>query len=288
MASAAPAGSSSPKKSSAAEEGLKLMAQLVQNLVSRVASAQFREPVDWRAMDLDDYPKVVKRPMDLGTVRRKLEQVEYRCTDECAEDLRLIWANCKAYLDEPGHPVYKQAVALEKRFEERYAKIPAHLRVPMKDEEEVKAVSDGDKRKFAIGIRRLTTDELCALVHKLDERCPDALEKKGADIEIKLDAIDSRTFRELLHAMANALPKASDGECNKCNYGGTSGSERDEGEWEGRGRAGSAASAGGGRRRAGSGAGAGAAGREQRPRRGRGRGRGAGNAKHGGRGVRAG
>lgn len=28
----------------------------------------FREPVAWKEWGLDDYPKIIKQPMDLGTI----------------------------------------------------------------------------------------------------------------------------------------------------------------------------------------------------------------------------
>ena len=35
----------------------------------------FNVPVDWRALGLDDYPIIVRRPMDLGTVLKRLQAV---------------------------------------------------------------------------------------------------------------------------------------------------------------------------------------------------------------------
>ena len=37
----------------------------------------FTEPVDHVALGLPDYPSIVKHPMDLGTVAKKLENNEY-------------------------------------------------------------------------------------------------------------------------------------------------------------------------------------------------------------------
>jgi bromodomain-containing factor 1 len=34
-------------------------------------------PVDWKAWNLPDYPIIVKRPMDLGTIRKKLKKSAY-------------------------------------------------------------------------------------------------------------------------------------------------------------------------------------------------------------------
>ena len=38
----------------------------------------FREPVNWRELGLDDYPKIVKKPMALSDVKSKLLGGQYR------------------------------------------------------------------------------------------------------------------------------------------------------------------------------------------------------------------
>ncbi len=42
------------------------MLKLVLALMSRPESLAFKDPVDWRGLGLDDYPSIVKCPMDLG------------------------------------------------------------------------------------------------------------------------------------------------------------------------------------------------------------------------------
>lgn len=60
-------------------------------------SMEFRQPVDFKALGLHDYLDVVKKPMDLGTVQRKLNANEYRIVEECLDDIQIIWDNCKLY-----------------------------------------------------------------------------------------------------------------------------------------------------------------------------------------------
>ena len=57
----------------------------------------FREPVDWQALGLFDYPQVIKKPMDLGLVKKKLNEGKYKTIHDAADDIRLIWKNCMAY-----------------------------------------------------------------------------------------------------------------------------------------------------------------------------------------------
>ena len=43
------------------EEALRRMAKLVSSLMARNDCGPFREPVDWRGLELWDYPKIIKK-----------------------------------------------------------------------------------------------------------------------------------------------------------------------------------------------------------------------------------
>ena len=76
------------------EEPLKRMMKIVNQLITHPDSTPFREPVDWRGLELFDYPQIIEKMMDLGTVKRKLERRAYNSAWECAQDIRLVWNNC--------------------------------------------------------------------------------------------------------------------------------------------------------------------------------------------------
>lgn len=48
-------------------------------------------------MNLNDYPTIVKHPMDLGTVEKRLKNEKYKFVEEFLDDVQLIWDNCKLY-----------------------------------------------------------------------------------------------------------------------------------------------------------------------------------------------
>ena len=54
-------------------------------------------PVDWQALNLVDYPLIVKEPMDLGTVRKKVSLGQYEHVEDALEDIQLVWGNAKTY-----------------------------------------------------------------------------------------------------------------------------------------------------------------------------------------------
>ena len=73
------------------------MLKIVCSILSRNESLVFREPVDWKGMGLWDYPEIVKDPMDLGTIKKKIENDEYEAVEDIANDIRLVWSNCMLY-----------------------------------------------------------------------------------------------------------------------------------------------------------------------------------------------
>lgn len=215
------------------EEALRRMAKLVNWLFNKPDAAPFTEPVDWRSMELFDYPKIVKKPMDLGTVKRKLDRDQYVDIEECAQDIRLIWNNCKMY-NADGSDFYLLASSLSKRFEERYQKILAEYDASHgtgasdtmvgkqkkkrgggggkeTDADTTSGGSDANldiKMAFASKLFQLSGMELGHVLKIIDLKCPKALEQpdpspvrksqtEAASVEINVDKLDSRTFAEL-------------------------------------------------------------------------------------------
>ena len=50
-----------------------------------------------KAYGLLDYPTLIKKPMDLGTVNSKLNDGQYLYVEDMIDDIQLIWDNCKTY-----------------------------------------------------------------------------------------------------------------------------------------------------------------------------------------------
>lgn len=63
-----------------------------------------------------DYFQVVKRPMDLGTIRDRLEKGEvYKKVKQVLEDVALVWSNCRLYNDD-GDPIMELLQCVESSF----------------------------------------------------------------------------------------------------------------------------------------------------------------------------
>ncbi|KAG5896493.1 hypothetical protein JTB14_005870 [Gonioctena quinquepunctata] len=83
----------------------------------------FYQPVDAALLGLHDYHDIIKRPMDFGTVKQKMDSREYRTPQDFAADVRLIFTNCYKY-NPSDHDVVAMARKLQDVFEVKFAKIP--------------------------------------------------------------------------------------------------------------------------------------------------------------------
>ena len=88
----------------------------------------FHKAVDWRTLNIPDYPKIVKNPMDMQTIADKLGGFDAKCKEspreyksplEFRDDLRLIFDNCRLY-NPVGHDVRIMGDALADLFEKKW------------------------------------------------------------------------------------------------------------------------------------------------------------------------
>ncbi|CAJ1059746.1 bromodomain testis-specific protein-like isoform X5 [Xyrichtys novacula] len=83
----------------------------------------FHAPVDAVALGLHDYCDIIKQPMDLSTIKKKMDHREYANAKEFAADIRLMFSNCYKY-NPPAHEVVYMARKLQEVFEDRFLKVP--------------------------------------------------------------------------------------------------------------------------------------------------------------------
>ncbi|KAL7891139.1 hypothetical protein AOLI_G00006150 [Acnodon oligacanthus] len=88
----------------------------------------FYKPVDAEGLGLHDYHDIIHEPMDLSTIKKKMDNREYADASQFAADVRLMFSNCYKY-NPPTHEVVAMARKLQDVFESRFAKIPDELRV---------------------------------------------------------------------------------------------------------------------------------------------------------------
>jgi len=92
-----------------------LKTTIIKAMIKHNHSWPFVKPVNTITLGLPDYHKLIKQPMDLATVKRRLDNNYYWCGKECINDINLMFTNCYMY-NKPGEDVTVMANSLEKFF----------------------------------------------------------------------------------------------------------------------------------------------------------------------------
>jgi len=119
---------SSMKNLKSSNEGLRKAFKIVMILKKNTNGEPFLRPVDPIALNIPDYPSIIKEPMDLGTVEKNLLNGFYKTHMEFASDVRKIWNNSFIY-NAKGTMVYHMTCEMSNLFEKLYKdmdKKPSH------------------------------------------------------------------------------------------------------------------------------------------------------------------
>ncbi|XP_039033555.1 transcription factor GTE4-like isoform X2 [Hibiscus syriacus] len=102
----------------------KSCSSLLERLMKHKHGWVFNAPVDVKGLGLHDYYTIIKHPMDLGTVKSRLNNNWYKSPREFAEDVRLTFRNAMTY-NPKGQDVHIMAEQLSQIFEDKWATIEA-------------------------------------------------------------------------------------------------------------------------------------------------------------------
>ncbi|KAI6191995.1 hypothetical protein M3Y97_00288000 [Aphelenchoides bicaudatus] len=101
----------------------------------------FAKPVNAEQLGIHEYHKVIKKPMDLGTIDKRLKNTYYYSADECVKDIMTVFTNCYTF-NPPEFGVCKMAKDLESLILDKLGKIPS-------DEEEIDKSQSRKSGKFS-------------------------------------------------------------------------------------------------------------------------------------------
>jgi len=93
---------------------------LVNGLIKNKDGWPFDRPIT--KTDAPDYHRLVPNPMDLGTIKSKLNNIQYSCNQEVLDDIRLVFLNCYSYNQDDAEE-FQCAIRLEKLFEKEVKKL---------------------------------------------------------------------------------------------------------------------------------------------------------------------
>ena len=173
----------------------------------------FLAPVDYEALNLLDYPTIIKHPMDLGTVESNVKEGKYATFQEFLADIELIWINCRTY-NMAGSDIVKMANHCEKAFKRHMDKQfknysdkktlnASNVKDSMKDETFGSSLVIDEKIELADKMRNLSNEDLTHVVKLIMKECAKAIEDiDNEKLQIKVDLIDRKTYNNILETIS--------------------------------------------------------------------------------------
>ncbi|KAE9601213.1 putative chromatin remodeler Bromodomain family [Lupinus albus] len=134
-------------------------ATILKSLMSHTHSWVFNKPVDPVALNIPDYFTIISQPMDLGTIKSKLDKNIYLSIEEFAVDVRLTFSNAMTY-NPPSNDVHLMAKDLNKLFERKWKDLEKKWKC---EDEHEKSMTDTVRetvRKFCEEMHPLQKDTL--------------------------------------------------------------------------------------------------------------------------------
>ena len=172
----------------------------------------FAEPVDYITMGLSDYLEVIKRPMDLATLRSNLMGGEYTYLYQFLKDADLIWQNCRVYNGGQADSFYmKAADECDKMFQMALCRVeslgitPEQHRIILQNP--IPLPSTDEEGPMSVLQLHLLSKKLASLPRDVQMQCvkwyyrqlknPEDLEQlKDKDIRVVFREADAKVTRE--------------------------------------------------------------------------------------------
>lgn len=166
----------------------------------------FLTPVDWKALGIPDYPTVVKRPMDLGTVSSQLEGGHYSSVRQLAADVDLVWKNAMTY-NIDGSWIYQSASKLKAFADAKFSPLLS-ASGGGGAEGEVTELTFEMKAQLNQNANLLSSKDLYGMVGIVEESCKKALDATNpSEVEIDIDTLDLSTFLKVERYVQDCLAR---------------------------------------------------------------------------------
>lgn len=178
---------------------------VVRDLRKHKDASVFLEPVDWKALGIKDYPTIIKRPMDLGTIMKRLEGGQYNSVLDVAADVDLVWSNAMTYNQDESY-IYSVASDLKTFADRKMAPLVAAAReagdVPHELTFEM-------KRQLNENAAMLSSKDLYGMVGIVEDTCKKAIDQSSPqEVEIDIDSLDLQTFLKVDKYVLDCIARA--------------------------------------------------------------------------------
>jgi len=179
--------------------------KVVRDLRAHKDAGPFLEPVDWKALGIKDYPTIIKRPMDLGTVMKRLEGGQYTSVHDVAADVDLVWSNAMTYNQDESY-IYSLAAELKSIADKKISPLVAAAR---EQGEVPQDLTFEMKRQLNENAALLSSKDLYGMVGIVEDTCKRAIDQSNPqEVEIDLDALDLPTFLKVDKYVQDCITRA--------------------------------------------------------------------------------
>jgi len=179
------------------EEDIKKLEKIFDTMEKDSQAYDFLVPVDYIALNILDYPKIITHPMDLGTVKKNLLNGEYKIFQDFMSDINLIWRNCRTY-NLPGSDIVKMANHCDKKIKQlidKQFKNYQNKGGSSKNKNENSTLTLAEKTKLIESIREQPNEGLTQIVKIILKECPKGIEDIDSEkLQIKVDLLDKKTY----------------------------------------------------------------------------------------------
>jgi len=100
--------------------------EILSNIQKHQFGWVFNQPVDPVELKLPDYFEIIKRPMDLGTIKKRVENGCFHDIETFKTDCHLTFDNALNY-NAKGSPVYNMALDVKKAFDKEFEMVMREL-----------------------------------------------------------------------------------------------------------------------------------------------------------------
>ena len=184
-------------KNEITEDEIKKLEKIFDTMEKDHHAYDFLAPVDYIALNILDYPKIITHPMDLGTVKKNLLNGEYKIFQDFMSDINLIWKNCRTY-NLPGSEIVKMANHCDKKIKQlidKQFKNSQNKGGGNKNKNENGTLTLAEKTKLIENIREQPNEGLTQIVKIILKECPKGVEDIDDEkLQIKVDLLDKKTY----------------------------------------------------------------------------------------------
>ena len=181
------------------EEEKKKLDKIFETMENDAQALDFLTPVDYVGLGILDYPTIITNPMDLGTVKKNLENGDYKLFQDFMNDINLIWKNCRTY-NQPGSEIVKMANHCDKKIKQLIDKqLKNYQNKNTNKKNEKNTINYPQKVKLIENIRDLPNDILTQIIKIILKDCPKGIEDIDSEkLQIKVDLIDHKTYENVI------------------------------------------------------------------------------------------